>query len=110
MLDLTKSNLVLTAGRQIFFLIIGALILSFGLTSEWPKNNVNSMVQRKFPNPSTPNVFATALNTIANLPKSAMPTTPLSTAPPLSDAQAAANKLKASVVGSNASPTPNKKN
>ena len=35
---------------------------------------------------------------------------PLSTAPPLSDAQAAANKLKASVVGSNASPTPNKKN
>ena len=109
MLDLTKSNLVLTAGRQIFFLIIGALILSFGLTSEWPKNNVNAMVQRKFPNTSTPNVFATALNTIANLPKSAMPTTPttpLSTAPPLSDAQAVANKLKASVVGSNASPTP----
>ena len=66
MLDLTKSNLVLTAGRQIFFLIIGALILSFGLTSEWPKNNVNAMVQRKFPNTSTPNVFATALNTIAN--------------------------------------------
>ena len=92
MLDLTKSNLVLTAGRQIFFLIIGALILSFGLTSEWPTNNVKAMIQEKYKNPATVNVLATALPTIAKLPN--RPTL-LS-----ANAQAAANKpaiLKASV-------------
>lgn len=70
MLDLTKTNLVLTAGRQIFFLIIGALILSFGLIEKWPKNNVSAMVQSLYPVSASVNVSATKIvPTIANLPK-----------------------------------------
>jgi hypothetical protein len=74
MLDLTKTNLVLTAGRQIFFLIIGALILSFGLIEKWPKNNVSAMVQSLYPVSASVNVSATTIvpkivPTIANMPK-----------------------------------------
>ena len=43
MLDLTKTNLVLTIGRQLFILIIGLMFVFFGTNEQWPLSAQKSL-------------------------------------------------------------------
>jgi hypothetical protein len=50
MLDYTYTNLVLMIGGQLLFIILGVLVITFGLSDDFPSNLARSFVGA----PSTP--------------------------------------------------------
>jgi len=77
MLDYTYTNLVLMIGGQLLFIIIGALVVTFGLSTEFPSNAVREMLgvtTSGSNNASKAAVAATAVATMS-VPTTSVPTT-----------------------------------
>ena len=80
MLDYTYTNLVLMIGGQLLFIIIGALVVTFGLSTEFPSNAVREMLGATTSgsnNASKAAVAATAVAT-TSVPTTSVPTTSVS--------------------------------
>ena len=65
MLDYTYTNLVLMIGGQLLFIILGVLVITFGLSTDFPSNLARSFVGA----PSNPNTSSKPVPTMAELPK-----------------------------------------
>ena len=81
MLDYTYTNLVLMIGGQLLFIIIGALVVTFGLSTEFPSNAVREMLGATTSgsnNASKAAVAATAVAT-TSVPTMSVPTTSVPT-------------------------------
>jgi hypothetical protein len=65
MLDYTYTNLVLMIGGQLLFIILGVLVITFGLSADFPSDLASKLLGA----PSNPNTSSTPGPTMAELPK-----------------------------------------
>ena len=64
MLDYTYTNLVLMIGGQLLFIILGVLVITFGLSDDFPSNLASKLLGA----PSNPNTSSKPVPTIAERP------------------------------------------